>query len=298
MRTDLQKADSLLARFLLGDLRPEDDASIKACCAYLYDHPAVRWVLGDSYHPGGEALTRHLGQALGLSPSSLVLDVATGQGRTPQILSEAFGSRMVGLDFGALLSPSLRDDGAAVDGRLAFCRGDAEALPFADGAFEAIVCECSFCLLPDKTRAAAEFRRVLHPGGRLGISDVTVAAGANRDGFRDVLSWVACVADARPLGEYRSLVEAAGLRVTRVEDQTPALAGTLAGARKKLLVLLVAAKVGEIKLRKQEDAPMRETLALAKELLAEGLRLTKQAQSMLQEGMLGYCLLIAERPEP
>ncbi|MFQ6019288.1 MAG: class I SAM-dependent methyltransferase [Dehalococcoidia bacterium] len=286
------KPGSLLARFLLGDRPPEDDAAFKACCAYLYDHPAVRWLLGDSHHPGGEELSLHLGGLLGVPPGGLVLDVATGQGGTPRVLAEGLGCRVVGLDFGAPVLPGGR---RPASGPLAFCRGDAEALPFADSSLDAIVCECSFCLLPDKPRAAAEFRRVLRPGGRLGLSDMTLAADAREDGFADVLWWAACLADARPLAEYESLMGGAGLHIVRTEDHTAALAQTLSGVRKKLLVLQIAAKVGEIKLRKSGDQQGLEAFSLARELVSEGLSLTKRAQSMLQRGALGYCLLIAER---
>ena len=287
------KPDSLLARFLLGDLAAEDqdDASLKACCAYLYQQPALRWVLGDSYHPGGQALTRHLGSLLGLTRQSLGLDVAGG-GWTARLLAEAFGARVVSLDLGLANLPWLQAEGRG-EGDL--CQGDAEALPFTDAAFDAVVCECSFCLFPHKERAAAEFRRVLRPGGRLGISDVTVAPGTAVDGFRDVLGWIACVADARPLAEYGSLMEAAGLRLLGSEDHTPALAATLAEVRKKLLVLQVAAKVGEIRLARLGDSEAREAFSLAKELVGEGLQLTKRAQAMVEKGALGYCLLIAEK---
>ena len=286
--------DSLLTRFLVGESAPQDDAAFKLCCAALYEHPAARWLLGDSYHPGGEALTRHLGEALSLSPSSLVLDVATGPGDTLRVLCDAFGSRAVGLDLGALLPPPLQKHAAGA-GRLSFCRGDAESIPFADAAFDAIVCECSFCLLPDKQRAAAEFRRVLRPGGRIGISDVTLAPGAAAGRFRDVIGWIACVADARPAAEYGELLADAGLRVVRVEDQTPALASTLSDVRKKLFILRLGAKVGQIKLAKSEDPQAAEVLSLADRLVTEAMELTKQAQTMVKEKALGYCLLIAEK---
>ena len=296
METDLRESDSLLSQFLLGGLTADDDASVKACCAYLYDHPVVRWTLGSSYHPGGEALTRHLGGLLGLAPSSLVLDVATGRGRTPQLLAEASGCRVIGLDFGAPLLPLPQENGRPEEASLAFCKGDSEALPFADAIFQAIVCECSFCLFPNKERAASEFRRTLRPGGRVGISDVTVALGATAEDFRDVLAWVSCIADARPPEEYASLMEAAGLSVVRTEDQTGALAKTLSDMRKKLFVLQVGAKAGELKLRKNGDTQALEGLHMAGQLVAEGLRLVKQDQGMVEQGSMGYCLLVAEKP--
>ena len=67
---------SLLTRFLLGESVPQDDAAFKACCAYLYEHPAVRWLLGESYHPGGEAHDPLPGPGLG----PLVLQPGSGRG--------------------------------------------------------------------------------------------------------------------------------------------------------------------------------------------------------------------------
>ncbi|MFE0876597.1 class I SAM-dependent methyltransferase [Streptomyces smyrnaeus] len=50
--------------------------------------------------------------------------------------------------------------------RTGLTTGDAERLPFPDGVFGAVVRECALCTFPDEPRAAAEFARVLPPGGR------------------------------------------------------------------------------------------------------------------------------------
>ena len=54
-----------------------------------------------------------------------------------------------------------------------FHHGDAEELPLPDGCFDAVICECALCVFPDKATAAAEMARVLRPGGRLGLTDIT-----------------------------------------------------------------------------------------------------------------------------
>ncbi len=48
-------------------------ADVKQCCARLYESEIVRRLLGESFHPGGTALTERLGVLLALSPDSLVL---------------------------------------------------------------------------------------------------------------------------------------------------------------------------------------------------------------------------------
>ncbi len=64
-------------------------------------------------------------------------------------------------------------EAARLTDRTAFTTGDAEHLPYDDEVFDAVVSECALCTFPDKPRAAAEVARVLKPGGRLGITDVT-----------------------------------------------------------------------------------------------------------------------------
>jgi hypothetical protein len=49
-----------------------------ARCATFYQSDVVRMLLGDVFHPGGLALTRHLGEVIGLGPGDRVLDVACG----------------------------------------------------------------------------------------------------------------------------------------------------------------------------------------------------------------------------
>jgi ubiquinone/menaquinone biosynthesis C-methylase UbiE len=52
-----------------------------------------------------------------------------------------------------------------------FQRADAEALPFADGSFTAVLCSNSFHQYPEPARAVAEMTRVLAPEGRIAIGD-------------------------------------------------------------------------------------------------------------------------------
>ena len=77
------------------------DREIKVCCTAFYQSDAVRMLLGDVLHPGGLALTQHLGEAMGLGPKDRVLDVACGRGMSGIHLAHCFGCHVTGLDFGA-----------------------------------------------------------------------------------------------------------------------------------------------------------------------------------------------------
>src|SRR6185437_3151246 len=115
-----------------------------------------------------------------------------------------FGCRVTGVEYGA--EQVARANAAALAAGLAervrFEQGDAEGLPFPAGAFDALLCECAFCTFPNKATAAAEFGRVLRPGGRLGISDIALDPAQLPAALQDVLGVVACIADARPATEY------------------------------------------------------------------------------------------------
>jgi len=54
---------------------------------------------------------------------------------------------------------------------VAFCEGDAQALPFDDGTFDSALSTYSMCSVPDERRAVLEMMRVLKPGGRLILVD-------------------------------------------------------------------------------------------------------------------------------
>jgi ubiquinone/menaquinone biosynthesis C-methylase UbiE len=98
-----------------------------------------------------------------------VLEVAVGTGRNLPFYPE--GVRLTGVDISpAMLKIARRrvnELGLEVDLREA----DAQALPFPDASFDAVVCTLSLCNIPDDRKAVAEMKRVLRPGGRMLLLD-------------------------------------------------------------------------------------------------------------------------------
>src|ERR1039458_8705360 len=141
-------------------VRPEHE-QVKQCCARLYESDLTRFLLGDSFHPGGLQMTGRLGRMLGLTPPSRVLDVACGKGTTAVFLAKEFGCEVFGVDYGDRNVAAARSLAQAdhVDSRVQFERSDAENLPFSDGSFDAVICECAFCTFPDKVAGARELFR-------------------------------------------------------------------------------------------------------------------------------------------
>ncbi len=203
----------------LEELLTAGDA--KSCCAALYEHPAVRWLLGGELHPGGAATTRRALELLGAEPGDRLLDVGSGTGASAILAGREFGCLVAGVDYGA---HAVRDaqraaEAAGLCDHIGFVVGDAEALPFGDDEFDAVLCECSLSTFPDKRRALAEIRRVLRPGGRLALSDVVVEPARIPAALREALATIACVGEALPRAGYEELFRGAGLRPLAFESR-------------------------------------------------------------------------------
>jgi len=242
----------------------------------------VRAFLGDVLHPGGLDLTQHLGELIGLYPEDLVLDVACGRGASAVHLAETFGCHVTGLDYGAenVAAAQALASERGVAHLAVFRQGDAEGLPFDDAAFDAVFSECSFCTFPDKTAAAREMARVLRPGGRLGLTDITVSEALPED-LQTLLGWVACVAGAGTLEEYVAILEKAGFTEFTIEDRREALLELVNNVRRKLLAIDLAAGLAKLDLGDLD--------------LGEGKRLARTAVELIESGVVGYTLIKARR---
>ena len=101
----------------------------------------------------------------GITAGTVMLDVACGPGLV-SAAAAARGARVAGVDF----SPNMVTEARRRNPGLTFQEGDAEALPFADASFDAVVIGFGLHHFPLPGRAIAEARRVLRPGGRLGFT--------------------------------------------------------------------------------------------------------------------------------
>lgn len=260
--------------------RPPAGQDLKACCAAAYSSDAVALLLGDSYHPGGNALTRRLADALNLRPGERVLDVASGRGTTALLLASAYGARVDGVDYSAASTALARQaaQAAGLAGKACFATADAEQLPGPDHAFGVVVCECALCIFPDKAKAAAEFARVLRPGGRLGLTDVTADPGRLPPELTGLAARVACIADARPLAEHARILTAAGLRILVTERHDLAMVRMIDQIEARLNLLRMTAP---------------DRLAATSVDPAAAPRVLGAARTAVAAGDLGYALLIA-----
>jgi ubiquinone/menaquinone biosynthesis C-methylase UbiE len=111
---------------------------------------------------------RRVVERVDVQPGERVLDVACGTGNAALRAAER-GAEVTGLD----IVPELLEQAQVLaerDGLALRCvEGDAEALPFEDARFDAVLSVFGCMFAPDHRRAAGEIARVLRPGGRIGI---------------------------------------------------------------------------------------------------------------------------------
>jgi arsenite methyltransferase len=262
---------------------PDQAAHRKQCCARLYESEIVSQLLGDSFHPGGAALTERLGQLLGLMRGSHVLDAASGTGTSAVFIAQQYGCSVVGVD---LSGHNVERGAAEVDRlglthRVRFEVGDAERLPIDDASMDAVICECAFCTFPDKPAAAREFARVLKPGGGVGLSDITRAPGPPGE-LADLMAWIACLAGARPADSYAGWLKAAGFTDVAIEPHDEALTEMIRRIGTRLFATEVLAGLQKIDLAGMD--------------LPAAKRMTRQALTAVAEHRLGYAVLHATKP--
>lgn len=268
-----------------GGEEAADARASKACCAELYSHEGIRLLLGETFRPGGLALTARLAELIGLRREDHVLDVAAGLGASALYLARGVGCQVEGVDLSLRnLSRARRSsEEAGLDGTVRFLAGDAEALPYRDRVFDAVLSECAFSTFPDKARAARELVRTLRPGGRLGLGDVTVEPEALPEELRSVLLRAACLGDARTVEGYRGCLLEAGFEGFRVEEHPEALSTLLGQVRARLQLGRLASLVGL--------SPIGGLDLDAAE------RIVDQIARLVWDGKVGYVLLVAERPD-
>lgn len=132
------------------------------------------WASGD-YSAIGVTLQivgENLCEAMDLRAGSRVLDVAAGNGNATLAAARRF-ARVTSTDYVPELLARGRERAAAERLSVSFQEADAEALPFADGSFDAALSTFGVMFAPNQGQAAAELARVVAPGGRIGLASWT-----------------------------------------------------------------------------------------------------------------------------
>jgi arsenite methyltransferase len=137
----------------------------------------------------GVANPWQLGQ---LAPGERVLDLGCGAGTDSLVAAQMVGEQgyVTGIDMTPQMLAKARAAAAEMGtGNVEFVESEAEELPFPAESFDVVISNGVIDLIPDKDAVFAELHRVLVPGGRMQIADVTIQNPVSAEGRRNIDLW-------------------------------------------------------------------------------------------------------------
>lgn len=161
-----------------------------------------------SLHPGGLKQTAAAIEKWGLPASAVIADIGCGTGATLSLLKKFGYSNISGYDIDdQMLEMAGRVSGATVTKASAHC------LPVEDEFYDGLLCECVLSLTVNSAITLREFYRILKPGGKLVLSDITCMATEDAPGSFQKFSYQS----------LRDQLDMAGFKLQFSEDRSTGL---------------------------------------------------------------------------
>jgi len=158
-----------------------------------------------------------------LSDGETVLDLGSGAGFDCFLAANKVGDsgKVIGIDMTPEMLEKARQN-AEKGGyeNVEFRLGEIENLPTADNSVDVVISNCVINLSPDKKRVFNEAFRVLKPGGRLMVSDITLLKELPEFIKNSIAAYVGCISGALIKDEYLGAIKSAGFQEVSVIDES------------------------------------------------------------------------------
>jgi len=227
-------------------------------------------------HPGGLDITKELAELCHIGKDTKVLDVSSGTGESACFLAEKFGCQMTGVDVSDYMIEKARRKSEERGLTLTFKQGDAHNLPFEENTFDAVISECTTCLL-DKEHAISEMVKVAKSGGYEGIHDICW----KEDTPESIKQKLAAIEGERPetLDGWKGLFEKAGLKDVVTADKSYLISGWEKEIKKKIGI------VGLLKF----------FLKVLKKWGISGFKSVRASEQIFQSPHVGYGIIVGRK---
>lgn len=228
-------------------------------------------------HPGGLEITRELAQLCHIGKGMKVLDVASGTGESAFYLVQNFSCNMIGIDISDHMKKRAKKKAIDTGVIIEFKKGDAHYLPFNADTFDAVISECTTCIL-DKERAIGEMVRVAKPGGYVGIHDICWT----KDTPEDIKQRLAEIEGEKPetLDGWENLFENAGLKDVITIDRSYLITEWKKDIMKKIGFMV----------------QLRLFLKIFKKWGFEGVMKIMESGKIFQSHHAGYGIIVGKKP--
>jgi len=127
-----------------------------------------------------------------LRPGEHVLDIGCGAGMDTLVAAQMVGTggTVTGIDMTpAMVAKARRSVAETGLAQVTIVEGSAEDLPFESASFDVVISNGVIDLIPDKDAVFSEIARVLRPGGRIQLADVTIRRPVSEEGKRNIDLW-------------------------------------------------------------------------------------------------------------
>jgi len=189
----------------------------------------------DEFHSRRRLATQELAALLAPAAADRIVDIGSGVGGPSRYLAATYGCRVSGVD----LTQEFVDTATALTAlvglsdKVDFRQGSALDLPFPDASFDLAWSQNVAMNIEDRPRYYNEMRRVLKPGGRLAIQDVTQGLPGAPE-FPVMWADRPEISFLRTQDETRAMLEAAGFEVLHWIDNTDSARAEAAAERARM----------------------------------------------------------------
>ncbi len=171
-------------------------------------------------HPGGRYATKRAVDKLKISSNDKIVEIGCGTGNTAAVIHALTGAVIVGIDIDGEMIEKARKTASGNSQKLEFLTGSGDDIPFEDSSFDALISEGTTFFM-DAEKALKGYCRVLKPGGRIGLVEISYFKQPSME-LERLTSEVTCCYGMQPLlfDEWEEKIKRAGFDIVNIDRKS------------------------------------------------------------------------------